>query len=62
MTHQNLINNGFGSQYRKDKAIRDRISKREEILVKIMLVVLAGAILWSMYALDVIINRAIDLM
>lgn len=58
MTHQNLINNGFGSQYRKMRAKQ----KREEILVKIMLVVLAGAILWSMYALDVIINRAIDLM
>lgn len=58
MTHQNLINNGFGSQYRKQK----RAEKREEFLVKVMYVILGLALIYFFYSLDVIINRAIDLM
>lgn len=52
------IKTGFGSQFRKEK----RAERRQEIYIKIMYFILALTIIWSVYSLDIIINRAIDLM
>ena len=56
--YQDLINSGFGSQFRKEK----RVEKRQEVYAKIALVVLGIVIIYAFYSVDIIVNRAIDLM
>lgn len=56
--YQDLINSGFGSQFRKEK----RAEKRQEVYAKIALVVLGIVIIYAFYSVDIIVNRAIDLM
>lgn len=55
---QNLINSGFGSTFRKEK----KAERRQELYAKIALVVFAATLIYAFYSVDVIVNRAIDLM
>lgn len=58
MTYKNLINNGFGSQFRKEK----RQMRNAKIVLYIAYFFFALTIIYAFYSVDIIVSRVINIM